>query len=235
MYLSIIIPAYNEAKRITNTISEIQNYFKKGAPDFEVLVVNDGSTDNTAEVVKDFAKQFPQLRLISLPHNKGKGFAVKSGAMESTGELILFTDADGSTPIAELERLNVALNSSDADIAIGSRALKSDKTKIKARLSRVIVGRIFNFAVNCIAVPGIRDTQCGFKLFRRRVINELFEQQHFKRFSFDIELLRVARVKGFKVVEVPVNWHHVSGSKVSVVSDGLKMLIDTIKIRIMHP
>jgi dolichyl-phosphate beta-glucosyltransferase len=228
MDLSIVIPAYNEERRILATLQEIQTYFDSHPRSVEVLVVNDGSLDGTATVVADFVKKFPAFRLISLEKNSGKGAAVRAGMLEACGALVLFTDADGSTPICELARLERSLKENSAEIAIGSRAVESDDTQIEAIVVRKLIGRIFNLCVNILAVPHIKDTQCGFKLFTNSAAKILFEKQKFLRFSFDIELLWRARKLGMRIVEVGINWHHVAGSKVNVFKDGLKMLRDAL-------
>jgi dolichyl-phosphate beta-glucosyltransferase len=232
MDISVIIPAFNEENRITKTLEEAYTYLSSRQFKFEIIVVNDGSVDGTVNVIISFAKSHPGVRLISLTKNQGKGAAVREGILASNAELVLFTDADGSTSIKELERLEAALKNSAADVAVGSRALKSEETSIRARIFRKILGRVFNLAVNILAVPKIKDTQCGFKLFKKEVAKKLFYEQRFPRFSFDLEVLWKANRLGYKVVEVPVNWTHVSGSKVNVFKDGIRMLLDAFKLSI---
>ncbi len=232
MNLSIVIPAYNEEHRILHTLAEVKAFVSQSNKAIEVIVVDDGSQDSTARVVTEFATSFPALRLISLSQNRGKGAAVREGMLSAVGELVLFADADGSTPISEVLRLERALESTSCDVAIGSRALRSTETKVEALPGRKFVGRVFNFFVNVLAVPGIEDTQCGFKLFKRTAAQSIFKTQKFPRFSFDLEVLFKARKLGYKIIEVPVNWHHVTGSKVNVIRDGLNMLRDAFLLAI---
>jgi dolichyl-phosphate beta-glucosyltransferase len=226
MDLSIIIPAYNEELRIGVTLEEIRSFITTSNLSVEVIVVDDGSTDQTIKVVNDFCASAKFCRCLQQSVNMGKGAAVRVGVLNAAGALVLFADADGSTPIAEVHRLIAALREEKAAVAIGSRALCGQGTRIRARMMRKLLGRIFNFFVNLLAVPKIKDTQCGFKLFKHDVVRPLFEKQKFPRFSFDLEILWRAHKLNFKVVEVPINWHHVAGSKVRVVHDGLRMLRD---------
>jgi dolichyl-phosphate beta-glucosyltransferase len=235
MDLSIVIPAYNEEQRILSTIKEIQEHFASQQRSIEVLVVNDGSVDRTAEIVTEFAKDFPVLRLLSLVKNSGKGAAVRAGMLEAQGAVVLFTDADGSTPISEFDRLERVLKSKAADLVIGSRAVQNSDTKIEAKVVRKLIGRIFNLCVNLLAVPEIKDTQCGFKLFTNASAKILFNKQKFPRFSFDLEILWRARKLGMRIEEVGINWHHVAGSKVNVFKDGLKMLRDAFILACSKP
>lgn len=230
MDISVIIPAFNEAGRILKTLRAAYSYLTSRYSKFEIIVVDDGSSDATASVVSTFAQTNPAVRVISLQHNQGKGAAVREGILAAEGDLILFTDADGSTPIEELERLEAALKNTHSDFAIGSRAMRSNVTQVKTRIIRKVLGRAFNLAVNILAVPKIRDTQCGFKLFKKDIAKTLFAKQRFPRFSFDLEVLWKANRLGFKAIEVPVNWHHVTGSKVSVLKDGIRMLVDALKL-----
>lgn len=233
MEYSIIVPAYNESERLKPTLLEILSYFITHKVSFEVLVVEDGSTDNTPVLVKELEREYPNLRLLQMPQNFGKGFAVKTGMLNARGKFLLFTDADGATPIEEFARLKSAIDQG-ADVAIGSRALFSADTKVEAQLHRKIIGRIFSKLVELLAVAGIADTQCGFKLFTKAAADQLFTFQKSKGFSFDVEILFLANKLGFTITEVPVNWSDKPGSKVNLVFDPLKMLIDLFRFRIIH-
>jgi dolichyl-phosphate beta-glucosyltransferase len=233
LHLSIIIPAYNEERRLPPTLIEIIDFFDASPTTYEILVVDDGSTDATSEMAKKFEKIRPQVRILQLPRNYGKGHAVRTGALNAKGELVLFADADGSTPIQEVNRLIEAI-SDGADIAIGSRALQSDETEVKTRIHRKVIGRIFNFFVNVFLLPGMADTQCGFKLFTRPVASFLFRKQQSDGFSFDLELLLLSRKAGLTLAEVPVNWENVPGSKVNLITDSLKMFIDIFRFAWRH-
>lgn len=233
--MSIVIPAFNEAERIGATLSSILPFMRErysGA--FEVIIVDDGSEDDTSDLVKRERDSYPEIGLVQLAKNYGKGAAVCVGLQVSRAELVLMADADGSTPIQEVERLEAALREESADIAIGSRALESEQTSIRARWHRRLLGRLFNTAVNLLLIPKIRDTQCGFKLYRSRAKAALSSRQTLSGYAFDLEHLYLAHLLGFKVVEVPVNWAHVSGSKVNVALDGLKMLVSIAVIRLRH-
>lgn len=231
--LSIIIPAYNEQWRLPSTLIDIIDYIDSRNLKAEVIVVDDGSTDATSDTVKKFEKIRPCVRLLRVPKNTGKGNAVRTGMLNSYGKAVLFTDADGSTSIHELERLAPALTEG-ADVVIGSRAMASQDTKVSTFSYRRVMGRIFNFFVNLIVLPGIADTQCGFKLFTAEAAKFLFERQKSDGFSFDVEILYIARRAGMKVAEVPINWTNAPGSKVNLVLDSSKMLIDIVRFRIRH-
>lgn len=234
--LTIVIPAYNEAERILPTLESVSQYLsarsaRVSQAQFEIVVVDDGSSDNTAAVVLEAAQKHRQVRLISLPRNRGKGYAVRLGVLNARGARILFNDADGATPIAELERLDAALDQG-ADIAIGSRALPSTDVRVSTNAGRKIIGRVFNGIANALLVPGIADTQCGFKLFRAEAAMPLFERQTAERFSFDVEILFLAKRAGFTIQEVPINWTNVPGSKVNLVADSMKMFFDLCRFRL---
>ncbi|MBI4423688.1 MAG: glycosyltransferase family 2 protein [Elusimicrobia bacterium] len=234
MRLSVVIPAYNERERLPRTLDRVAAFLTARGEPFEILVVDDGSSDGTAELVRERARALPQLGLVSYPENRGKGFAVREGALRARGEAVLVCDADGAAPIEELARLERALERG-ADIAVGSRAVASVETRIEARLLRKALGRTFARCVNLLGVPGIRDTQCGFKLFTRDACRRVFPRQRLSGFAFDVELLRIAWLAGLKVEEVPINWRHVPGSRINLVVDGLRMLLDLVRIRLAHP
>lgn len=231
--MSVVVPAFNEERRLPPTLIDIIDFFERKSIRYEVLVVDDGSTDGTAEVVRKFERVRPEVRLIQLPKNQGKGHAVRLGVLNSRGARILFVDADGATPIAEAERLQAALDAG-SDVAIGSRALSSTDTKVATSLHRKLLGRVFNRCVNVILLPSIADTQCGFKMFSRKAALFLFRKQTSDRFSFDVELLFLAHKAGLTVAEVPINWTNVPGSKVNLVVDALLMFRDVFRFRVLH-
>lgn len=229
--LSIVIPAYNEERRIGATLERVVRYLDARGTRYELIVVDDGSRDATCPVVAAAAKLYPRLRLVALPSNAGKGAAVRAGVLASRGTSVLFSDADLSTPIEELERLEAAL-AAGADIAIGSRAAPGDVERRQPVLRR-LQGRGFHLAVRALgfrAVAEIRDTQCGFKLFRGPVAHALFRELTLTGFAFDVELLERAH-RRFAVSEVPVAWHHADGSTVRPGIDAARMLRDLVRIR----
>lgn len=231
--ISIIVPAYNEERRLPPTMIDIIDFFNRQGCRYEVVVVDDGSSDNTAEVVRKFERVRAEVRLIQLPKNHGKGHAVRLGVLNSHGKRVLFADADGATPIQEVERLQAALNAG-SDIAIGSRAKASTETRVATSIHRKLLGRAFNRCVNAILLPSIADTQCGFKMFSRKAALFLFRRQTSDRFSFDVELLFLAHKAGLKIAEVPINWTNVPGSKVNLVLDAILMFRDVFRFRVLH-
>jgi dolichyl-phosphate beta-glucosyltransferase len=228
--LSIVIPAFNEEARLGRTLEAYLAYCRRTARRTELLVVDDGSLDRTTAVVNQYAADHPEVRLIRLAENQGKGQAVRSGVVNAQGKRILFADADGATPLSEIERLEAAVDQG-ADVAIGSRALQDGNVRIKARLYRRVIGRIFHGLVELLTVPRVKDTQCGFKLFRGPVAHDLFSRMRIRGFSFDVEVLMMAQRQGYVIAEVPVNWTHQPGSKVNLVTDSARMLRDLFIIR----
>ena len=227
--LSIIIPSYNEESRLPATLERIVAYLKTRERKAEVLVVDDGSKDRTAEMAESFRGKIPALRVVSNGVNRGKGFSVRHGMQEARGRFALFTDADLSAPIEETDKLIAALE--DCDVAIGSRAV--DRSLITAHESpfREFAGIIFNKIVRIILWLPFVDTQCGFKAFRRERCGVIFEQQTIERFGFDPELLYLARHHGLHTVEIPVRWGHSPATKVSMLRDSVQMFIDVFTIR----
>lgn len=231
--ISIIVPCYNEERRLPSTLIDMIDYLESRQANYEIIVVDDGSTDGTADLAKKFERIKPQINLIRSPKNYGKGHAVRLGVLSAHGKLILFADADGATPFAELSRLEEAITSG-ADVAIGSRALSSSNTKIITSIHRRFLGRLFNFVVNLLAVPDITDTQCGFKLFTAQAARFIFERQQSDGFSFDVEILFIAKKAQINIKEIAINWHNIPGSKVNLFTDSLKMLLEVIFLRFKH-
>lgn len=228
--LSIIVPAYNEEKRLPKTLERIHNYLAARAFSAEVIVVDDGSSDGTARVVATARTKYPEIRLVSNGSNRGKGFSVRHGMLEARGEIALFTDADLSAPIEEADKLIAAICTQKYDAAIGSRA-SGKLIEVHQSILRRMAGKIFNVFVRVGTGVNFGDTQCGFKAFRRQSCHILFEQQLITGFGFDPELLFLAHYHGLRVLEVPVRWAHVNGTKVHVLKDSLRMFRDLAKIR----
>ena len=228
--LSIVIPAYNEEERLTPTLREYVAYCRATRRAAEIIVVDDGSLDRTSVVAEEFAADHPEVRLIRLAENRGKGYAVRSGVVNARGKLILFADADGATPLEELARLEAALEAG-AQVAIGSRAMHAEGVHVNARIYRRAMGRVFHAFVQMLTVRGVRDTQCGFKLFRGPVAHDLFSRMRMRGFSFDVEVLLMAQRRGYRIAEVPVNWTHKPGSKVNLLTDSTLMVRDLFVIR----
>ena len=229
-HYSFVIPAYNESGRIPATLESVVRCIRTQGWAAEVIVVNDGSRDDTAEVVRRFAVRAPEVRLIENPGNRGKGYSVRHGMMEAKGDVVMFTDSDLSAPIEEVERLFTAIENG-ADIAIGSRWLESGRQTHRQPLYRQFFGRCFNFVTRMVMDLPFADTQCGFKAFTRQAAQTVFSLQTIERWGFDPEILFIAIKRGFKVVEVPVSWAHDERSRMSYLKDGMKMLEELAIIR----
>jgi dolichyl-phosphate beta-glucosyltransferase len=230
--ISIIIPAYNEQIRLPDTLRKVTEYLETSAWTFyEILVVDDGSKDDTFAVAEDFARAYRHVRVLRNPGNRGKGFSVRHGMMEATGEWRLFTDADLSTPIEELQKLWCVIARGNYDIAIGSRALDRSLIGVRQPGYREAFGRFFNGVMRVATGLQISDTQCGFKLFRGAVAGEIFASQTLERFGFDAEVLYIASRRGYGIAEVPVRWNHVEGSKVGLMT-GLHAFVEVAQIRL---
>tara|TARA_Y100001970_G_scaffold293025_1_gene437266 strand:+ start:2322 stop:3476 length:1155 start_codon:yes stop_codon:yes gene_type:complete len=230
--LSIILPCYNEEKRIESTFKIIDKYIKDNNLKSEIIFVNDGSTDNTQKLINNFCKNSPTYKNIELSINQGKGYAVKKGVLNSNGKYILFTDSDNSTPISELPKLMHVLDKKNIDICIGSRYLDNKTVKIKQPFYRIIISRLGNFLISLLLIDGIKDTQCGFKLFKSNVAKEIFEMQKVKRFGFDMEVLIIAKHYGFKIKEVPVSWINSEDSRFRLIKDSFITLKDLLYIKL---
>ncbi|HTB34620.1 MAG TPA: dolichyl-phosphate beta-glucosyltransferase [bacterium] len=229
--LSIVIPAYNEENRLGPSLAKVRDYVRSRRLNVEVLVVDDGSSDGTAGIVRQAAKAWPALRLIQLRQNLGKGAAVRAGVLAARAGRILFTDADLSTPLEELATLDAQLDAG-ADLALGSRAMDRSRVGLKQPLYRVLAGRTFNVLVQLVSVPGIQDTQCGFKLFTAEAGKRLFAKQQVPRFGFDVEFLFLARKAGYRLAEVPVRWENSPETKVRPIRDGARAFLDLALIRL---
>jgi glycosyltransferase involved in cell wall biosynthesis len=227
---SIVIPAYNESARIPATLQSIISCVRTQGWNAEVIVVDDGSTDNTAEVVREIAQSAPELRLIQNPGNHGKGYSVRNGILQALGEVVMFTDADLSSPIEEAERLFAAI-AAGADIAIGSRWLESSRQTHRQPFYRQFFGRCFNGVTRAIMSLPFADTQCGFKAFTRHAAQTVFQLQSIERWGFDPEILFIAIKRGFRVVEVPVSWAHDARTRMSYLRDGMTMLEELVRVR----
>jgi dolichyl-phosphate beta-glucosyltransferase len=227
--LSIIIPAYNEELRLPATLSSIAAYTRSSKRNIEVIVVDDGSRDKTVAVAEQFRNEIPSLRVVSNGENRGKGYSVRHGMQEARGEIVLFTDADLSAPIEEVEKLLPAMKTND--VAIGSRAMDRSQISVHESPFREFAGIIFNKIVRLILWLPFVDTQCGFKAFRHEPCKIIFEQQTIERFGFDPELLYLARHHGLRSVEISVRWGHSPATKVSMMRDSMMMFVDVFVIR----
>jgi dolichyl-phosphate beta-glucosyltransferase len=228
---SVVVPAFNEARRLPRYLEEIVGYFEARAEPYEVIVVDDGSSDDTVIAVEALGRRHPAIRVLRLPSNEGKGAAVRRGMLAAEGVYRLFADADGATPISELPRLEAALMRG-ADIAIGSRAVSEPGVEVVARRHRVAAGRVFSWMVSRIGVHGVADSQCGFKAFTATAADHLFGRLVTRGFGFDVELLLRAQAERYRVEEIPVNWCDQADSKVGVLRDGPRMLAEILKARV---
>ncbi len=238
-FLSIIIPVYNEEFRIKNTLENITNYFSDKNFKYELILVNDGSSDNTVDVIKTFknkinnnSKNF-ELLILNNDKNKGKGFSVRKGVLNSKGKFVLFSDADLSTPIEEFEKLYHYLQNG-FNIAIGSRALKDSNIIIRQNKVRESMGKLFNLLIRKITNLNYFDTQCGFKCFDRKTVNSIFPYLKINDFSFDIEILYLAEKQGLKIEEVPIRWINSIESKVRIIKDPIIMFQSLGRIKKIH-
>ena len=229
MKISLIIPAYNEEERIEKTLVKSMGFMKDNFDDFEIIVVDDGSSDKTCNIVKDFS----EIKLIELEKNQGKGAAVRQGMLSAIGDIRIFTDADLSTPIEEVKKAVYYLEN-ESDVFIGSRALDHSMVKKHQPFYREFMGKVFNKIVQIFILWGIKDTQCGFKGFTKNSAEGIFARTVFDGFSFDVEVLYLARQLDFKISEVPIVWYNDERTTVSAISDSVNMFADIFRIKKYH-
>jgi len=230
--LSIVIPAYNENDRLGNSLDRILSYVKGRHIPFEMIVVDDGSKDETVRVAREKLSGVSH-QVIENGVNRGKGFSVRRGVQAAKGKYVLFTDADLSTPIEEIEKLMPYLEKG-YDLAIGSRGVQSSQVEVHQNVLRETMGRTFNVIAHAVAFRGIKDSQCGFKLFKNEAAQSLFEHQKIDGFCFDAEVIFLAQKMGYRIAEVGVRWMNSPQSKVRILGDSLRMLIDLVRIRLLH-
>ncbi len=229
--ISIVIPAYNEQSRLPDTVRRIEQYLDSAGWEFhEIVIVDDGSTDNTVAVAEEFARANPNIRVLRNPVNRGKGYSVRRGMLDARAEWRLLTDADLSAPIEELDKLYKAVMERGAAIAIGSRALDRSLIGVHQPGFRETAGRMFNAVMRLATGLKIADTQCGFKLFRADITQDVFSRQRLERFGFDVEVLYIAHRRGLEILEVPVRWNHMEGSKVGMLT-GLRAFGELAEVR----
>lgn len=230
MEISVIIPAYNEEKRITPTIKSVVDYFEKSKiQDYEIIIVLDGPKDNTLEVVTDLSYKYAGIRIIDNKVNRGKGAVVKQGILESVGEYVVFMDADNSTHINELDKILPAIQQG-IEVVVGSRDMPNSKVEIRQARYKEILGDLGNYWIQILLVGGINDTQCGFKVFSGQAARHIFSQVNMQGWSFDIEVLALARYFGYKIKEMPVIWYNDDSSHVKL-QDYINVLLDTFIIK----
>jgi len=226
--VSVVIPAYNELKRLPPSLRTVEKYLNENYASWEILVADDGSTDQTIERL---APEFPRVKFLKAPKNMGKGAAVRRGMLAAAGKIVLFSDADLSTPIDELAEMKTLIDSKGYDIVIASRDLPESKLEVRQSWYRELSGRTFNILVRTLSGLSFHDTQCGFKLFTRAAAQAVFSRARSDRFAFDVEILMIASMIGFKIFEQPVRWINAEGSKVHFMTDGPKMISDILRFR----
>jgi dolichyl-phosphate beta-glucosyltransferase len=229
--VSVVIPAYNESHHIPKILQAIDNFFHIRNLSREIILVNDGSHDNTEQIALSFRDSIAGLTVLGNDRNRGKGFSVRKGMLKASGSLILMTDADQSSPIEEFDKLLPPVRNGHTDIAIGSRALKNSEIIVHQPFYREPLGYLYNDFIQLLILKGIEDTQCGFKLFRREVARDVFSRVTVNGFAFDVEALHVAKKLGYRITEVPIQWRNDPDTRVKLIRHGTKMLIDLLRIR----
>lgn len=229
-HLSVVVPAYNEEERLGPTLSRLYEYYEAQDYNYDVTVVSDGSSDRTNEIVREFAATHSKFKLLDYSPNRGKGYAVRTGMLAATGDMVLFCDADMATPQEETEKL-LAHMRQGADVAIGSRPLKESKLEKHQPFLREMLGRSANKLIQALAIKGIQDTQCGFKIFTRKCAQDVFARCTLDGFSFDFEALMIAHDLDYRIDEVPIRWFHQEGSKVVFWRDYPRAFKDLLGLR----
>ena len=230
-YVSVVIPAYNESQHLPKSLEAIEHYFNIRNLTREILVVDDGSQDDTVQVVSELTNRITGLKVLANGRNRGKGFAVRRGMLEAAGNLILMSDADQSSPIEEMDKLLPPIQNGQTDIAIGSRALKESQIDLHQPFYRERLGCFYNDLIQLFVLRGIKDTQCGFKLFRREVARDVFPRMKLDGFAFDVEVLFVAQKLGYRISEIPITWRNDPDTRIRLLRHGSKMLADLFRIR----
>jgi len=230
VYLSIVVPAYNEEKRIENPLDRVVRYLRDHYDQWELIYSDDGSTDGTYEKLRKLQEVYPEIEVVRSAKNRGKGSAVRAGMLAASGNIILFSDADFSTPIEETKRLFAYLQNG-YDIAIGSRGLSDSNVEVHQAWPREMMGKIFNTFLRSLLPLEFMDTQCGFKMFTRKAANVILPRMHLDGFAFDVEMLIIAQVNRLRIAEVPVVWRNVLESRVHPIRNSLEMLRDVLKVR----
>lgn len=230
VYLSLVIPSYNESEVLSKNIEKALSYFTGKDYVFEIIVIDDGSSDKTKDLLSNISKNHCNIKSIYNIQNRGKGFSVKTGVLNAQGEYILFSDADFSTPIEELEKLMPNFTQG-YDIVVGSRSIKNSQVLLKQSWIRQSMGKIFNFLARLLGLVNMKDTQCGFKCFRKDAAKRIFKLQRLNGFCFDVEVLTIAKRLGYQIKEEPVVWINRVNSRVRIIRDSLSMFFDLFRIR----
>lgn len=230
MKLSVVVPCYNEEQRLPRTIEQIERYLDERGDSYELILVDDGSKDGTRRVMDEAVSRHGSVRIVAMPANRGKGRALAEGVKVSGGDTVLVTDADLSTPIEELAKLQAAL-AAGAGVAIASRAVKGSRVELAQPIYRVAMGKAFNLIVQAVLLPGIWDTQCGFKLFRGDIARDVFAGLTTDGFGYDPEVLYLAKKKGVRIAEIPVVWRNSAPTKVMAVRSSLDMFRHVLRVR----
>jgi len=232
--ISLVIPSFNEAKRLPEFLRTVTSYCNESSRKYEIIVIDDGSSDNTSEVAKSCLSIYPDTHVIRIDKNRGKGHAVKIGFFSSRGNICVFMDADGSVSPQEIEKNLHYIEGGGYDIFIGSRVCTNEHQVLRVSLIRKVIGSIFNFLVQQFLFKNFKDTQCGFKMFKKEIVERLFSKMHVERFGFDVEILYLANKMGYRIKEGPVSWHHVKGSKINFITDSVSMFANIFQARTRH-